>query len=282
MISGCNCCQSDCHQIIQSQRRYKVHWQIPEPWNGSIESADILFILSNPSYSQNEVYPDYPDNVPLCKKPLSKQGWGISKIEDFFENRFESTYVNNEKYVKGLRVLMEENGKYSRGNIVRTWKMLCRYAYAIKYGDNCKYTSILDQDLKESGLSAMVDDNNVFSIEDDNNFIRPGIDFAITEVVKCKAKKENGVNKARKECANRYFQKVLSLFGGEILCVVGKHAQDVFNKEYGKIFNRVQDDSYKVSCRGTCVINGKEFKVIFLPHPSSRKTGVTINNIRVL
>src|SRR5258708_28952120 len=36
--------------------------------------------------------------------------------------------------------------------------------------------------------------------------IEPGIDFALTEVVHCKSRKERGVAEARDECSDRYLQ----------------------------------------------------------------------------
>ena len=48
--------------------------QLPEPWNGHLSKAKIMFISSNPSIG----YEDFP-----TKK------WNDSNIVDFFENRFK-------------------------------------------------------------------------------------------------------------------------------------------------------------------------------------------------
>lgn len=53
--------------------------QIPEPWNGHLSEAKILYIGSNPSIDCDEVYPD--------------STWSDKKICDFFENRFKKGKV---------------------------------------------------------------------------------------------------------------------------------------------------------------------------------------------
>lgn len=61
------------------------HSLMPEPWNGHLSEAKILFIGSNPSFDCNEVYPDAT--------------WSSKQICDFFENRFKNGKVKNGKEV---------------------------------------------------------------------------------------------------------------------------------------------------------------------------------------
>lgn len=76
-----------CHEIIMAQSTDKVHFQHPEPWNGNIKKASILFISSNPSYNPSE---DYPND-----------SWKNNEIIDFHENRFsDQYYLKNKKKVK--------------------------------------------------------------------------------------------------------------------------------------------------------------------------------------
>lgn len=63
-----------CRTVVCSQPADT--FQIPEPYNGHIEKAEILFISSNPSIDENERYPT--DN------------WNDTDIINFFENRFEN------------------------------------------------------------------------------------------------------------------------------------------------------------------------------------------------
>jgi hypothetical protein len=69
-----------CDEIIRYQKTSYNDFQIPEPWTGNLDEADVLFISSlNPGYDKNENYPSYK--------------WGQNEIMNFFENRF-----NNRRY----------------------------------------------------------------------------------------------------------------------------------------------------------------------------------------
>lgn len=67
-----------CHEIVTYQEN---EFQLPEPWNGNIETADILFVSSNPSYDEQENYPI--------------QNWNAEDMTSFFENRFKNTPKEN-------------------------------------------------------------------------------------------------------------------------------------------------------------------------------------------
>jgi hypothetical protein len=45
-----------CQTIVLSQTGMTFH--SPEPWSGNIATAPILFLSSNPSISEEEMYPD--------------------------------------------------------------------------------------------------------------------------------------------------------------------------------------------------------------------------------
>lgn len=284
-LISCESGENPCRAIINYQSPNNSHWQIPEPWNGNIESAPILFLLSNPSYSDDEVYPDYPKNIPSAKKSLTGECWEKSDIEDFFENRFKSSADVNQ-YVERLKVLNRDG---SRGKLVRTWKILCKYAFALKYGNTAKFQSIRSRDVKKYGLIEVVENDNTYKIIDDNSStytVKAGEDFALTEIVKCKSKDEEGVSSARKECSNRYLDRVLSLFKGETLCIAGFQAQKVFLERYNIQNLAFADDNETVKC-GHCEINQRLVNVYFLPHPNVHiagkyRNGVSINGIRVI
>lgn len=64
-------------EIVQHQiNRGIKSMHLPEPWNGHISKAKILFISSNPSIDPNEVFP--------------RKYWADDKIVNFFDNRFKN------------------------------------------------------------------------------------------------------------------------------------------------------------------------------------------------
>jgi len=64
-----------CKAIIDSQGCDELsNFQVPEPWNGHIDRAPLLYISSNPSISDVEYYP--------------RREWSDELIGDFFLNRF--------------------------------------------------------------------------------------------------------------------------------------------------------------------------------------------------
>jgi uracil-DNA glycosylase len=70
-------------------------WLIPEPWNGNLESAKLLFVGQNPSASFKEEYPTVAY--------LAEETNG-AEILDYFETRFVKRILN------GTRVKLSEPG----------------------------------------------------------------------------------------------------------------------------------------------------------------------------
>ena len=65
-----------CSKIISVQHSHTLdQHQVPEPWNGDLQHAPILFLSSNPALDKNEVFPlwSYPDE----------------SMEHFFTHRLE-------------------------------------------------------------------------------------------------------------------------------------------------------------------------------------------------
>jgi len=58
---------------------------------------------------------------------------------------------------------------------------------------------------------------------------RPGIDYALSEIVHCKSEKEEGVKEALVTCANRYMMKLLSCSGAVALVLVGDKVLNHWN-----------------------------------------------------
>lgn len=73
--------KSPCSAIIKSQDCSNERFHVPEPWNGDLAQAPLLFIGSNPSINQSELFP--------------VSSWEDNKASDFFTNRFDGRWVRN-------------------------------------------------------------------------------------------------------------------------------------------------------------------------------------------
>lgn len=62
----------------------KTMFHVPEPWNGNLETAEILFVSSNPSFDPNEEFPK-----------LANDSWPDEKVVDFFVHRFNDSNYGN-------------------------------------------------------------------------------------------------------------------------------------------------------------------------------------------
>lgn len=208
-----------CSKIVSNQGGDLNDFSLPEPWNGDIINAEILFISSNPSIDEEEEFPTFV--------------WEKEKSIDFFVNRFNGViqkWVNEDKYV------LLKNGAF-RKNPVKFWSSVKKRAEEI---------------IPNRGL--------VF-----------GVDFAITEIVKCKSKNEIGVKEALDECLDKFFLKTLDLSNAKILIVLGKPAKLSFCSYF-----QLSENSYLVE---NFEINGKTRDIIFLPHPSSFEKIKTVEKL---
>lgn len=67
--------EHSCARIVHDQRpRENGHTQLPEPWNGNLGAAPLLFVSSNPSISRQERYPE--------------TSWPLQDVSEFFYHRF--------------------------------------------------------------------------------------------------------------------------------------------------------------------------------------------------
>ena len=84
---------SVCNALYNSQQCTSIEdFQIPEPWNGDIENAPILFVGLNPGFLDVELYPKLGNQYWTQANGVFDQ----AKVEDFFEHRFNSSH----KYVQ--------------------------------------------------------------------------------------------------------------------------------------------------------------------------------------
>jgi uracil-DNA glycosylase len=90
-----------------------------------------------------------------------------------------------------------------------------------------------------------------------------GRDYALTEVVHCKSRDEDGVMSALPECARRYLRRVLLLSSAHVIVIFGDTAWRLMSDIFGI------SGSARVS--GPLEIEGHQRMVVCLPHPNARK-----------
>lgn len=64
-----------CSTVVAAQQAAPDDFHLPEPWNGEIETAPILFVSWNPSWNPNETFPT--------------RAWTDKAIIGFFRTRFD-------------------------------------------------------------------------------------------------------------------------------------------------------------------------------------------------
>lgn len=68
----------------------KETFHAPEPWNGNLEEAEILFVSSNPSFSEYETTPELAELEGKEVLPkFDSPEWPLNKAQEFFEDRFK-------------------------------------------------------------------------------------------------------------------------------------------------------------------------------------------------
>lgn len=200
-IINCGLCNapntnSVCNPLYRSQSCSTLQdFQIPEPWNGDIINAPILFVGLNPGFTKDELYP----KVGNTYWSQSNGAIDIAKVEDFFENRFNGFYVkhSNGRRFRIMTTSLQE--KIIRG---RTF-----WGY-IK--------SVADKILNTSNSN-------------------PGVDFAITEIVHCKSKNIACIPaKCYEECLNKHFDNILSIAQNlKFIVIIGQPARERISKHLG-------------------------------------------------
>lgn len=125
-----------CAAIVGDQEGDTAKFQVPEPWSGHIECVPILFVGSNPSISEDEVFPT--------------SSWSEAKTKDFFQRRFD------------------KDGSWAERMPFKS----------VKYWTHVREraTELLERAAVE------------------------GRDFALTEVVHCKSRNQDGVKDALPVC----------------------------------------------------------------------------------
>jgi len=111
---------NDCSKVIKAGNETNIkNFQLPEPFSGEIDKAQVLFISSNPSIdlTKNEKYPTY--------------NWKRDDVIDFFYNRFikyipdglrslkwDGTYSNAIKYETEIKSQANDYFRFINSNRV--------------------------------------------------------------------------------------------------------------------------------------------------------------------
>lgn len=219
-----------CHPIFQSQgcgSRDTFH--IPEPWNGDIEHAPILFVSINPGFTPNELYPNLSDHY-WVQQALTGFVFDRGKVEDFFENRFNNYYVrwstSQGKSHFSVRLTNRSNNDIPYKNVHGYWNYI---------------QSISDYLLHRSTT--------------------PGLDYALTELVHCKSQAANDISEACFDvCMNKHFQEVLNVATNlQYLIVIGKATK----LHVAKFLHHDNPDKYTWYSTN---LNGKDVMVLYADH----------------
>ena len=100
------------------------------------------------------------------------------------------------------------------------------------------------------------------SIELLQHEVKPGVDYALSEVVHCKSREEFGVPEALQECTKRYLTRVIASSGAKVIVVLGDIAK--------KAIANSLDIPVGSNFHGPLQLGNRERLVTFLPHSNAR------------
>lgn len=220
-----------CSSVIHSQGGSITDFHVPEPWNGNIDSARILFVSINPGYSPDELFPRTGN--PYW---MSGSEFNTSKVEEYFEHRFDLNYL-----------------KYP----------MCPYVDYKKGGHAFKIRMENRPPKSVRGFWTYV-----FKMA---NTLIPGADpvkdFAITELVHCKSRDTNFITDACiDQCMMKHFAKVLAQAKNvEYVVFIGRSVREKVCSHYG-----FPKDIVKQKWHITTKLNSRCIKIIFVDHNNAR------------
>lgn len=149
--------------------------------------------------------------------------WSSSDVEEYFTYRFRGG--RQQWIIDGTKSLLQD-GTYSHA--IRFWAAVRKRAIELFQRD-----------------------------------VTPGVDYALTEIVHCKSRKEIGVKEAQQQCVNMYLRWVLEFAGAVAIVVLGVRAKQAIQSQF-KI-------EHKTSISESIEIGGRERLFAFLPHPNAHK-----------
>ncbi len=99
----------------------------------------------------------------------------------------------------------------------------------------------------------------------------PGLDYAISEIVHCKSKKQLGVAECLEECSGRYLDRLLSDSGAQVVVILGAHAEEVIRDRFRL--------NHRDGVVGPLEVGAGSKYLTFLPHPNARKKRKFVSNL---
>jgi hypothetical protein len=228
------------HQWPDVPFEERVRWwrgehHVPEPWDGHIESAPLLFLSSNPSLSSRrqagvrsaKTQPlshlglHTVDDHPSLRKGVAapKWEWTDAELVDRYSSAFDVFMTPDGT------AAVDASGEALKS--VQYWREMKKLADHLFGHATC-----------------------------------PGVDYALTEVVHCKSRSEVGVANAAKECVPRYLRKTLATSPAAVIVVVGRVARQAFRHEYDYA------DAAQVS--SPIDVEGRMRVVVFVAAPNAR------------
>ena len=216
----CSYQQKEFDKLRDEQVRFsKETFHMPEPWNGNLSTAEILFVSSNPSFDIDETTPELArkENKEVLPKIVSdpekddpETRRALDEAENFFENRF----------------IDEETGSIREEYNNTTWKKILKFAgYLLRETSSIEKGKELNKRQKEDFASRI----------------------ALTEVVHCKSTEEEGVKAAAETCYDKHTRAVIELFlksqskESKKVVVMGARAQEALAKGIFTEFLKTDD-----------------------------------------
>ena len=186
------------HTITKKVQNGFAEKQLPEPWNGHLSSAKIMFISSNPSFDKDESFPN--------------EHWSDNDICDFFHNRFR---------------------RQGTPGHTRYWQYLRKWTNWIN--------ARLQPDQEVDYLFKDLDEHIVS-----------------TEIVHAKSKGQKGVPQCIEIEFDKWMSRIISLFNGSVIVVVGGKA--------GEYLQKIKDIAKQ---------HNNKIRVIQISHSGEWKKGLT-------
>ena len=246
---GCLAGESSlCGDVVLSQcptldtemraRVWRRNHHLPGPWVGRLEQAPLLFLSSNPfsrhSYDDSSLRDPQPplpefngatiDDHPSLGRPFEAPK--AEWTDDQIVDKGEAMFdVWTEP--TGTRAYKNPAGDLDKP--VPYWKAARLFA-----------TSVFDRP------------------------VRPGIDYALTEIVRCRSPEELGVERAATKCVPLYLERTLALSPAPVIAVLGRRARQVIRTmtgyaDYGPVSPPLR-------------IANRDRIVVFLAHPTARRS----------
>lgn len=223
--------------VEDRRRRWKREHHLPEPWVGQIDRAPLLFVASNPSLSSFRGASPPPSFAP----PLKRIGEHRRKEHSAFRHGLAAPKPN---WTDGELV-----DRYS--NAFDVWVSGGTAGVADETGRAGKIVSywVAARALAEAFF-------------EDAGDVRPGLDYALTEVVHCKSQDEAGVASAVSVCAPLYLRRVIALSPACLIVALGDRARNAIRSVFSYPAAGSVSDPMK--------IEGQRRRVVFLAHPGAK------------